>query len=64
MLQKYIEHYTSGEVDLHKDSQRQWVKDKKPVVECCQGWIETYVDPENIRAYYEGFVAIVDKEKS
>jgi len=34
------------------------------VVESCQGWIETYADPENIRAYYEGFVAVVDKEKS
>jgi dipeptidyl-peptidase III len=28
------------------------------------GWIEVYIDPENIRAYFEGWVAIVDKAKS
>jgi dipeptidyl-peptidase-3 len=64
MLQKYIEHYTTGSIDAHKDSQRAWIHDKKPVVESNMGWIETYVDPENARAYYEGWVAIVDKPKS
>lgn len=34
------------------------------MVETNIGWVETYIDPENIRAYYEGWVAIVDKEKS
>lgn len=28
------------------------------------GWIESYIDPENVRAYFEGWVAIVDKIKS
>lgn len=28
------------------------------------GWIESYIDPENSRGYWEGFVAIVDKEQS
>jgi dipeptidyl-peptidase-3 len=28
------------------------------------GWIESYIDPENTRAYWEGWVAIVDKEQS
>lgn len=64
MLQKYIEHYTTGDIETHKDSQRAWIHDKKPVVESNMGWIETYIDPENARAYYEGWVAIVDKPKS
>jgi dipeptidyl-peptidase-3 len=64
MIEKYIEHYQTGSIDTHKDSQRFWVKDQGPVVESNMGWIETYIDPENIRAYFEGWVAIVDKEKS
>ena len=34
------------------------------MIESNIGWVETYIDPENVRAYYEGWVAIVDKEKS
>ena len=64
MLQKYIESYKTGSIAAHKDSQREWIRDKGPVVETNMGWIETYIDPENVRAYYEGWVAIVDKEKS
>lgn len=64
MIQKYISHYQTGNVEDHKDSQRLWVKDYGPVVETNQGWIEQYIDPENSRAYFEGWVAIVDKEQS
>lgn len=64
MVEKYIESYQTGSITAHKDSQKSWILDKGPVVESNQGWIETYIDPENIRAYYEGWVAIVDKEKS
>ena len=64
MIQKYIDHYNSGDIETHKESQKEWVRDKGPVVESNQGWIETYIDPENIRGYYEAWVAIVDKEKS
>lgn len=64
MVEKYIESYQTGSIPAHKDSQKSWILDKGLVVESNQGWIETYIDPENIRAYYEGWVAIVDKEKS
>ena len=64
MIQHYIDHYISGDVETHKNSQREWVKDKGPVVETNMGWIETYIDPENIRGYFEGMVSIVDKDQS
>lgn len=64
MLEKYIEHYQTGSIEVHKDSQREWIRDKGPVVETNMGWVETYIDPENARAYYEGWVSIVDKARS
>ena len=64
MINNYILHYESGDIEKHKESQIDWIRDKQPVVESNQGWIETYIDPENVRGYYEGWVAIVNKEKS
>ena len=64
MLDEYIDHFQTGNIETHKDSQRSWVKDKGPVVESNIGFIETYKDPENSRAYFEGWVAVVDKIKS
>lgn len=64
MIDLYIEHFQTGDIETHKDSQRKWIRDKGPVVESNLGWIEVYIDPENIRAYFEGWVAVVDKEKS
>jgi dipeptidyl-peptidase-3 len=64
MIRFYIDHYKTGSIEVHKDSQRKWIADKGPVVETNMGWIETYIDPENSRAYFEGWVAIVDKELS
>jgi dipeptidyl-peptidase-3 len=64
MLECYIESFKTGSIKKHIESQRWWVKDKKPVVETNIGWIETYIDPMGVRGYYEGFVALTDKEKS
>jgi len=64
MLDAYIRHFREGDIELHKESQRYWVKDKEPNVEVNLGFIENYRDPSGIRSEFEAFVAIVDKEMS
>jgi dipeptidyl-peptidase-3 len=64
MLDAYVKHFENGDINDHKAAQVAWVKDKGPTVESNIGFIETYRDPQGVRAEWEGFVAIVDKEQS
>lgn len=64
MLECYIRHFTTGNIEDHKESQMHWVRDKGPSVETNLGFIENYRDPSGVRAEFESFVTIVDKNTS
>lgn len=64
MLEHYLRHFLTGDVDAHKESQKEWVKDVGPAVETNIGFIESYRDPSGVRAEWEGFVSIVNKVQS
>ena len=64
LIDLYIEAFTTGDIEKHKESQRVWVKNISPTVEYNLGWIETYIDPQGVRSYYEGIVAIKNKNSS
>jgi dipeptidyl-peptidase-3 len=42
MIDNYINHFKFGDIDMHKESQKNWIKDIGPNVESCIGFIETY----------------------
>lgn len=41
MLIAYVKHFLNGDINLHNESQRYWIQDKRPIIESNIGFIET-----------------------
>ena len=64
MLQDYIKYFETGDGEYHKDSQRKWVKDSCPMVECNCGFIESYRDPSGVLGEFQSIVALQNKKRT
>ncbi|KAL3476329.1 dipeptidyl peptidase III [Aspergillus californicus] len=60
ILQKTMDSFMLGDLDLYNSAQKIWVTDKHPPVETVIGFVEPYRDPLGVRAEFEGIVGIVD----
>ncbi|KAI9204354.1 peptidase family M49-domain-containing protein [Polychytrium aggregatum] len=64
MLEAYVRSFRTGSIEDHKDSQRHWIKDIGPTVESNVGFIESYRDPAGVRAEWEAWISIANKEQT
>lgn len=64
ILNDYIQFFTTGDIQLHKETQIEWVKENSCSIDFNMGWNETMLDPIGVRGIFEGFVAMGDNFRS
>ncbi|KAL4862710.1 hypothetical protein BDV12DRAFT_190221 [Aspergillus spectabilis] len=60
LVQKTMDSFLLGDLELYKGAQRIWMNDKSPAVETVLGFVEPYRDRLGVRAEFEGIVGILD----
>ena len=64
ILTHYIESFRTGSLKPCREAQKVWVKDNSPSIEHILGFVETYRDPQGVRAEWEGVICIADAEET
>ena len=64
MINDYINFFNTGNIEIHKESQKKWVKENSSSIDFNIGWNECILDPLGVRGLYEGFVGIADNFRS
>jgi len=64
IIDDYINFFTTGEVEKHKEALKDWVKESSSPIDFGFGWNETIFDPMGVRGFFEGFVGIADNFRS
>ncbi|GMR45621.1 hypothetical protein PMAYCL1PPCAC_15816, partial [Pristionchus mayeri] len=64
VIDKYVDHFTTGDLQAHREASRVWIRDVDPAVEAFIGFFREYRDPAGMRAEFKGLVTAVNKEVS